>query len=116
MKRLHIHLAVEDLNKSIQFYSTMFGNEPTVKREDYAKWFLDDPLINFAISFNGRKAGLDHLGIQVDSEEALDLITKVMVASEIDLNEEHDASCCYANSHKQKIIPTPLFIEHLQMV
>ena len=100
MKRLHIHLAVEDLNKSIQFYSTMFGSEPTVNREDYAKWCLDDPLVNFAISFNGKKVGLDHLGIQVDSEEALDLIKQAMVATKIDLNEEHDASCCYAHSHK----------------
>ena len=71
MKRMHLHIAVDDLQKSISFYRTLFGAEPSVLKPDYAKWMLDDPRVNFAISQRGVKAGLDHVGIQVESEEEL---------------------------------------------
>ncbi|MDX9950534.1 MAG: glyoxalase/bleomycin resistance/dioxygenase family protein, partial [Methylophilaceae bacterium] len=69
MKRMHVHVSVDDLNKSIQFYNQLFGTTPSVEKPDYAKWMLDDPRVNFAISQRGNKPGLDHLGIQVDSSE-----------------------------------------------
>ena len=69
MKRFHVHTAVDNLRKNIQFYSALFGTEPSVIKPDYAKWMLDDPYINFAISARGAKSGLDHVGIQVDSKK-----------------------------------------------
>ncbi len=69
MKRLHIHLAVENLDKNIEFYSTMFASQPTVQHDDYAKWMLDEPYVNFAISNRSSKLGIDHLGIQVEDDE-----------------------------------------------
>ncbi len=71
MKRLHVHVAVDDLGKSIGFYSTLFGAQPAVLKDDYAKWMLEDPRVNFAISDRARVAGVDHLGIQVESSEEL---------------------------------------------
>ena len=71
MKRFHVHVSVDDLAASIRFYSTVFGTPPTVEKSDYAKWMIEDPRINFAISQRGRKAGVNHLGIQVDSDEEL---------------------------------------------
>ena len=71
MKRLHIHVSVADLQNSIEFYSTLFATEPTVVQADYAKWMLDDPRMNFAISQRGAKVGLDHLGIQVENADEL---------------------------------------------
>src|SRR6185295_12863503 len=71
MKRFHVHVAVDDLAANIRFYSTVFGQSPTVEKRDYAKWMLDDPRVNFAISQRGLKAGLDHLGLQVESDEEL---------------------------------------------
>ncbi len=71
MKRFHMHIAVDNLEKNIRFYSALFGTAPVISKTDYAKWMLDDPYINFAISARGAKPGLDHVGIQVDSEEAL---------------------------------------------
>jgi catechol 2,3-dioxygenase-like lactoylglutathione lyase family enzyme len=68
MKRFHVHVSVDDLQKSIRFYSSMFGAEPAVRKEDYAKWMLDDPRINFAISKRGQRPGVNHLGMQVDSD------------------------------------------------
>ncbi|HEY1448006.1 MAG TPA: VOC family protein, partial [Caulobacteraceae bacterium] len=71
MKRMHIHVGVSDLTKSIGFYATLFGAQPTVVKNDYAKWMLDDPRVNFAISERGQAAGVDHLGIQTESGEEL---------------------------------------------
>ncbi len=71
MKRMHLHVSVEDLSKSITFYNTLFGTSPTVEKSDYAKWMLNDPLVNFAISQRGAKVGLDHVGIQVENDEEL---------------------------------------------
>ena len=72
MKRLHVHVAVEDLSQAIRFYSTLFAADPAVVKDDYAKWMLDDPRVNFAISMRGRKVGLDHLGIQVETADELE--------------------------------------------
>jgi catechol 2,3-dioxygenase-like lactoylglutathione lyase family enzyme len=76
MKRLHVHIAAIDLEKSIDFYSSMFDCRPHLKKDDHAKWMLEDPRLNFAISARGRKSGLDHLGIQVDSPEELVALTR----------------------------------------
>jgi catechol 2,3-dioxygenase-like lactoylglutathione lyase family enzyme len=100
MKRLHVHVAVEDLTTSIRFYSTLFGAEPTVVKPDYAKWMLDDPRVNFAISDRGRAPGLDHLGIQVESgEELAEIRTRLKAAGDAP-RDQAAAVCCYAESDK----------------
>lgn len=100
MKRLHIHVAVEDLAKSIGFYSTLFDAQPSVVKDDYAKWMLEDPRVNFAISDRARVTGVDHLGIQVDSSEELsDLAARLKAAGETTLDQEA-TTCCYAKSDK----------------
>jgi len=100
MKRFHIHIAVEDLPGNIRFYSALFGIEPTVSRPDYAKWMLSDPFINFALSAQGGKAGLDHVGIQVDSEEALNEMNQRLAQADLPAAEQKNAQCCYATSNK----------------
>jgi hypothetical protein len=103
MKRLHLHVAVDDLTRSIGFYSILFHAEPTVVKPDYAKWMLDDPKVNFAISARGAEAGLDHVGIQVESEAELDALAgRLKQAGEVTRDQEA-ASCCYAQSHKSWI-------------
>jgi catechol 2,3-dioxygenase-like lactoylglutathione lyase family enzyme len=100
MKRLHIHVAVDDLERSISFYATLFGTNPTVVEADYAKWMMEDPRVNFAISARGRTAGLDHLGIQVESSEELaELAGRLRAAGET-AREQIGAACCYARSDK----------------
>lgn len=100
MKRLHVHVAVEDLTKSIGFYSTLFGARPVVLKDDYAKWMLDDPKVNFAISDRTAVAGLDHLGIQVESSDELaELAGRLKAAGEVTRDQEA-ATCCYARSDK----------------
>jgi hypothetical protein len=101
MKRMHVHVAVENLSGSIGFYSTLFGSAPTVIKDDYAKWMLDDPCVNFAISSRAPGAvGLDHLGIQVDSaEELAELAGRLKTAGETTRDQEA-ATCCYARSDK----------------
>ena len=100
MKRLHVHVSVGDLDASVKFYATLFGAEPTVRKPDYAKWMLDDPRVNFAISLRGRTAGLDHLGIQVDSDSELRDIAGRLRAADRVVVEQTGASCCYAKSDK----------------
>lgn len=100
MKRFHVHAHVEDLGKSIAFYSKMFGTEPTRVESDYAKWMLDDPRINFAISTRGAKPGVDHLGIQTDSEEELLELKSRAQAANMALLDEGETTCCYARSDK----------------
>ena len=100
MKRLHIHIAVDDLQKSIGFYSTLFGAKPSKLKPDYAKWMLDDPHVNFAISARGAKAGLDHLGIQVEAPEELAALREQMKRADLVLFDEGEANCCYAESEK----------------
>jgi len=104
MKRLHIHLAVEDLEKNIEFYSSIFGSEPSVKHDDYAKWMLDDPRINFAISNRSSKLGLDHLGLQVDSDAELATLKQQLDVTGQLIETQEEASCCYAQSNKHWIV------------
>ena len=103
MKRFHVHTHVEDLAKSIAFYTTMFGQAPTRVESDYAKWMLDDPRINFAISNRGGKPGVDHLGIQTDSEQELAELKARAQAADIALMDEGETTCCYARSEKHWI-------------
>jgi catechol 2,3-dioxygenase-like lactoylglutathione lyase family enzyme len=100
MKRLHIHVAVDDLAKSIAFYETLFGAAPSTVKDDYAKWMLDDPRVNFAISSRGRTAGLDHLGIQADEGSELSAISDRLKAAGADTLDETSTTCCYAKSDK----------------
>ncbi|PTQ77071.1 glyoxalase/bleomycin resistance protein/dioxygenase superfamily protein [Nitrosospira multiformis] len=100
MKRFHVHVAVDDLNANIRFYSAVFGAEPSVRKPDYAKWMLEDPRINFAISQRGARAGLDHLGLQVDTDEELSALRSQVTTAEINRHEQADATCCYARSDK----------------
>jgi catechol 2,3-dioxygenase-like lactoylglutathione lyase family enzyme len=100
MKRLHVHVSVADLKQSIRFYSTLFGAQPTKQRADYAKWMLDDPRVNFAISTGANGTGLSHLGFQAEDQAELDELTaRAKVAGESVLIET-GASCCYARSNK----------------
>ncbi|MCQ8183062.1 glyoxalase/bleomycin resistance/dioxygenase family protein [Methylomonas sp. SURF-1] len=100
MKRFHIHIAVDDLDANIRFYNALFQAEPTVLQSDYAKWLLDDPRVNFAISRRGRKPGLDHLGIQVESAPELEAVQSGLTAAAVPLAEQKQAACCYAKSDK----------------
>lgn len=101
MKRLHLHVSVPDLAQSIRFYETLFGAKASVVKDDYAKWMLDDPKVNFAISQRGRAAGLDHVGVQVDSRAELDeLAGRLKAAGERTFDEEA-VTCCYARGDKR---------------
>src|SRR5271156_6584240 len=103
MKRFHVHIAVENLPQSIGFYSALFATRPAVVKADYAKWMLDDPRVNFAISTRGRQAGLDHLGIQVeDKEELNEVYARLRQAGGI-IIQQGQTSCCYARSEKSWI-------------
>jgi catechol 2,3-dioxygenase-like lactoylglutathione lyase family enzyme len=103
MKRMHVHVAVDDLQESIRFYSSMFAAQPSVVKSDYAKWMLDDPRVNFAISARGRQAGLDHLGIQVeDKNELLEVYARLHEAGD-SVIEQGQTTCCYAKSEKSWI-------------
>jgi catechol 2,3-dioxygenase-like lactoylglutathione lyase family enzyme len=100
MKRFHVHVGVENLAESIRFYSTLFGAEPVVHKTDYAKWMVDDPWINFAISSRGSAYGVNHLGFQVDSDDELKGMRERLAAADAGLTEESDTHCCYAVSDK----------------
>ena len=100
MKRFHVHVSVEDLDANVRFYSTVFGLAPAVLKDDYAKWMLDDPRVNFAISKRGARSGLDHLGVQVDSDEELAGLRRQVEQAEIAALDQTGASCCYARSDK----------------
>ncbi|MBK8816242.1 MAG: glyoxalase/bleomycin resistance/dioxygenase family protein [Methylococcaceae bacterium] len=100
MKRFHVHIAVDNLADSICFYSALFGTEPTVTKPDYAKWMLDDPRVNLAISQRGAKAGLDHLGLQVDSDDELEALNQQFRAAALPVEEQKGAACCYSESDK----------------
>ena len=104
MKRLHVHVAVEDLDRSIQFYSTLFAAAPTVVKDDYAKWMLDDPSVNFAISSGERaRNGVEHLGIQVEDEAELAEVYGRIEAADRPVLDEGRTTCCYAKSKKSWI-------------
>ena len=104
MKRLHVHVSVDDLSQSIRFYSTLFAAGPTVVKPDYAKWMLDDPRVNFAISkLDGRTAGISHLGIQAEDETELAEVYDRLSRAERPIVEAKGTTCCYARSDKQWI-------------
>ncbi len=100
MKRFHVHIAVNNLSESIGFYTAMFAAEPTVTKPDYAKWMLDDPRINFAISQRGAKTGLDHLGIQTESDAELEELNHRLAGAALPVEEQKNTSCCYVQSDK----------------
>ena len=103
MKRLHVHVAVDDLPQSVRFYSTFFAAEPTVLEDDYAKWMLEDPRVNFAISKRSGKAGVQHLGIQVEDRAELAQVYDRLKRAERPILDEGTTTCCYAHSEKQWI-------------
>ncbi len=100
MKRFHVHISVANLTDNICFYSALFGAVPNVTKPDYAKWMLDDPRINFAISERGAKAGLDHLGIQVESDDELEAFNQQFTQAALPVEEQIGAACCYSQSNK----------------
>jgi len=104
MKRLHVHIGVSDLDQSVRFYSTLFATEPTVVKNDYAKWMLDDPRVNFAISAGRHAAkGIEHLGIQAESPDELSEVYGNLRAADRPVLEEGHTTCCYAKSEKSWI-------------
>jgi catechol 2,3-dioxygenase-like lactoylglutathione lyase family enzyme len=100
MKRFHVHVGVKDIEKSVQFYSTLFGQKPTKLKEDYAKWMLEDPRVNFAISTRVGEKGVDHLGLQVDEDSELAEITERLEQADLSIYDEGEGTCCYAESKK----------------
>jgi catechol 2,3-dioxygenase-like lactoylglutathione lyase family enzyme len=104
MKRLHVHVSVDDLGQSVRFYSTLFASEPAVLKDDYAKWMLDDPRVNFAISTGSHAAkGIQHLGVQVESETELAEVCGRLKEADRPVLEEGRTTCCYAKSEKSWI-------------
>ena len=103
MKRIHVHVAVDDLQHSIGFYSALFAARPTIVKTDYAKWMIDDPRVNFAISTRGRQPGLDHLGIQVEDRKELDEVYDRLRQAVSAIVEQGATTCCYAKSEKSWI-------------
>ena len=99
MKRFHVHVGVADLEANIRFYSSLFGFQPTVRKSDYAKWMVDEPRINFAIS-TGTHQGVSHLGLEGDSAQELAEIQQSFAAADPAIQDEPDAACCYARSDK----------------
>jgi hypothetical protein len=113
MKRFHVHLHVEDLGKSIGFYSKLFGAEATRIESDYAKWMLEDPRVNFAISTRGSRPGIDHLGFQTDDAEELAVLKARAEAADMALLDEGETSCCYSRSEKHWVTdPQGIAWEH----
>ena len=103
MKRLHLHVSVPDLDQSIRFYATLFGAEPSVTKPDYAKWMLEDPRVNFAISAGRGAKGVEHLGLQVETEGELAEVYDRLTAADRPVLEEGATTCCYARSTKSWI-------------
>jgi hypothetical protein len=113
MKRFHVHLHVQDLGQNIAFYSRLFASEPVHVEADYAKWMLDDPALNFAISTRGAEAGIDHLGIQTDDPSELVAMKARAEAADMALLDEGQTTCCYARSEKHWVTdPQGIAWEH----
>lgn len=113
MKRFHVHLHVDNLDQSIAFYSRLFAAEPTRVEADYAKWMLDDPRVNFAISTRGAQAGIDHLGFQVDEAGELADLKARATSADMALLDEGETTCCYARSEKHWVTdPQGIAWEH----
>jgi catechol 2,3-dioxygenase-like lactoylglutathione lyase family enzyme len=100
MKRLHVNLMVTDLEASVRFYASLFDAQPTVLKDDYAKWMLDDPRVNFAITTRGSRKGIDHLGIQVENEDELGEVYARLKMAGVPVSEQGETACCYARSEK----------------
>jgi len=100
MKRFHLHISVEDLNKNVQFYSQLFNADPTILKEDYAKWAVDDPALNFAISTHSSKTGLDHVGIQTETDDELRTLRNQLETAGMEGVAQDNTACCYAKSDK----------------
>jgi len=100
MKRLHVHVGVESLSDSVKFYNALFGAEPVKLKPDYAKWMLDDPRVNFAISTRSGRTGVDHMGIQVDDADELSTLRDQMSQANISTHSNGETTCCYARSEK----------------
>ena len=120
MKRLHMSINVTDLEKSIAFYSHLFGEQPVFQKDDYAKWMLEDPRVNFVLEKSARTNGLTHAGIQTDSDEELKDVFERMKSAEIPYLEEGTTNCCYAKSEKSWTfdpdgLPWEAFFTHHQM-
>ncbi len=119
MKRLHVHVAVDDLAQSVRFYSTLFAAEPTILKDDYAKWMLGDPRVNFAISTGSGDAGISHLGIETEDQAELAEVYERLTRAERPVIEETNTTCCYARSDKQWVadpqgVPWETFLTHEQ--
>jgi len=115
VKRFHVHLHVDDLQTSLAFYSQLFSAQPARVEADYAKWMLEDPRVNFAISTRGNKPGLDHLGFQTDSAEELDNLRQAAGSADMALIDEGETTCCYASSEKHWIVdPQGIPLEHFR--
>ncbi|MCG7402235.1 MULTISPECIES: ArsI/CadI family heavy metal resistance metalloenzyme [Caballeronia] len=113
MKRFHIHVHVDDIAASVAFYSKLFDAEPARVEADYAKWMVDDPRVNFAISTRGTKAGVDHLGFQVDDADELAELAKRAEAADMALLDQGETTCCYARSDKHWVLdPQGIAWEH----
>jgi catechol 2,3-dioxygenase-like lactoylglutathione lyase family enzyme len=104
MKRFHVHVHVDDLEASVAFYSRLFGADPVRIESDYAKWMIEDPRVNFAISTRGDRPGVDHLGFQTDTAAELDLLKLAARGAEMTLLDEGETTCCYARSEKHWIV------------
>lgn len=100
MKRFHVNLSVSDLERTLDFYSTLFGVEPTVRKDDYAKWMLDDPRINFSVTTSCKRAGINHVGLQADTMEELQAIQGRLEQAGLATFDQPEAECCYAKSSK----------------
>ena len=103
MKRMHVHVSVANIDKAVEFYSALFAATPSVVKSDYAKWMLDDPRVNFAISTRSGRPGLDHLGIQVESQDELQDVYARLHQAGGDIIEQGETTCCYAKSEKSWI-------------
>lgn len=106
MKRLHLHISVPELEPAIAFYATLFGAAPSVVKDDYAKWMLEDPRVNLAISARARAAGIDHVGVQVDSADALAELAGRLKAAGATTFDQEATTCCYAKSDKSWVTDT----------
>jgi lactoylglutathione lyase len=100
MKRFHMHVAVKDLAASVRFYSVLFGTEPTVRKPDYAKWMLEDPRVNFAISTRPGETGIDHVGIQAENAAELEDVRARLARADQAYVAQKEVACCYARSNK----------------
>jgi catechol 2,3-dioxygenase-like lactoylglutathione lyase family enzyme len=104
MKRFHVHVSVKDLSASIRFYRTLFGAEPTITKSDYAKWMLEDPRLNFAISTSRQPVGMNHLGFQLETDEELRGMRAQLASADARMVEENEQPCCYAKADKYWVI------------